>query len=70
MFERVDRRGHGHGTNEHFYREVDGIWKFAGLKPKVRWNEYDFEQISKRISFEDMAGMKGSEEVEKLKALL
>ena len=61
-FQRVDRRGHGHATNEHFYRRVDGVWKFAGLRPKVRWNEYDFEQVFKGISFEDMAGMSGREE--------
>ena len=61
-FQRVDRRGHGHATNEHFYRKVDGVWKFAGLRPKVRWNEYDFEQVFKGISFEDMPGMSGTEE--------
>ena len=63
-FQRVDRRGHGHATNEHFYRKLDGVWKFAGLRPKVRWNEYDFEQVFKGISFEDVAEVSGSEEKE------
>lgn len=53
--QRVDRRGHGHATNEHFYKKVDGVWKFAGLRPTVRWNEYDFEKIFKGISFDNVA---------------
>lgn len=40
-------RGHSHATNEHYYRLVDGEWKFAGLKPCIRWNEYDFENVFK-----------------------
>ena len=51
--QRVDRRGHSHATNEHFYKKVNGVWKFAGLRPTVRWNEYDFEKIFKGIEFED-----------------
>lgn len=39
------QRGHSHATNELYYRKVDGEWKFAGLKPEVRWNEYEFETI-------------------------
>lgn len=65
-FQRVDRRGHGHATNEHFYRKVDGVWKFAGLRPKVRWNEYDFERIFRGISFEEMAGTSGGNEAKVL----
>lgn len=55
--QRVDRRGHGHATNEHFYKKVDGVWKFAGLRPTVRWNEYDFEKIFKGISFDHVDNM-------------
>ena len=62
MLQRVDRRGHGHATKEHFYRKVDGLWKFAGFRPKVRWNEYDFERVLREISFEDMAGVSGHAE--------
>ena len=43
----VKLRGHSHATNEHFYEKVDGVWKFAGLKPKVRWNEHQFEKVFK-----------------------
>jgi scytalone dehydratase len=39
------KRGHSHATNEFYYRKVNGVWKFAGLKPEVRWNEYEFETI-------------------------
>ncbi|KAL9127141.1 MAG: hypothetical protein Q9217_003931 [Psora testacea] len=52
-FQRVDRRGHGQSSNEHFYKKVDGVWKFAGIRPNPRWNEYDFEQIFKGINIED-----------------
>ncbi|GAQ06010.1 probable scytalone dehydratase [Aspergillus lentulus] len=41
----VKLKGHGHATNEHYYRKIDGVWKFAGLKPTVRWNEYQFEDV-------------------------
>lgn len=37
----VIMKGHSHATNEHYYTKVDGVWKFAGLSPKVRWNEMD-----------------------------
>ncbi len=53
--QRVDRRGHSHATNEHFYKKIDDVWKFAGLRPTVRFNEYDFERIFKGIRFEDFA---------------
>jgi len=43
----VKLKGHSHATNEHYYTKVDGVWKFAGLKPKVRWNEHDFEKVFK-----------------------
>ncbi len=42
-----EKRGHSHATNELYYRKVSGMWKFAGLKPEVRWNEYEFETIFK-----------------------
>ncbi|CAG8979509.1 hypothetical protein HYALB_00004961 [Hymenoscyphus albidus] len=50
---KVKLRGHSHATNEHYYRKVDGMWKFAGLKPKVRWNEHQFEKVFKGSYTED-----------------
>lgn len=47
--QRLDRRGHSHASNEHYYRKIDGVWKFAGLKPTVRFNEFDFDLIFKGI---------------------
>ncbi|OJJ01840.1 hypothetical protein ASPVEDRAFT_83363 [Aspergillus versicolor CBS 583.65] len=41
----VKLKGHSHATNEHYYRKIDGQWKFAGLKPTVRWNEELFEEV-------------------------
>lgn len=52
-------KGHAHSTNQHWYKKVDGEWKFAGLNPNIRWGEYDFDKIfeagreSKDISAED-----------------
>ncbi|KAF4581218.1 conidial pigment biosynthesis scytalone dehydratase Arp1 [Ophiocordyceps camponoti-floridani] len=43
----VKVKGHGHATNKHFYKKVDGVWKFAGLAPLVRWNEHEFEKVFK-----------------------
>ena len=41
----VKLRGHSHATNELYYKKVGGVWKFAGLKPRVLWNEYQFEKV-------------------------
>ncbi|RYP31593.1 hypothetical protein DL767_005702 [Monosporascus sp. MG133] len=42
---RVAVKGHAHSTNTHWYRKVDGVWKFAGLSPEIRWSEYDFDKV-------------------------
>ncbi|KAH0538925.1 Scytalone dehydratase [Glutinoglossum americanum] len=46
-------KGHAHSTNKHWYKKVDGVWKFAGLAPNIRWFEYDFDKVfeSGRESF-------------------
>ncbi len=41
----VKYKGHAHGTNKHWYRKIDGVWKFAGLAPIIRWAEYDFDKV-------------------------
>lgn len=41
----VKVKGHAHSYNKHWYRKVDGVWKFAGLAPEIRWGEYDFEKV-------------------------
>lgn len=38
-------KGHAHSFNLHWYKKVDGVWKFAGLCPKIRWYEYDFDKV-------------------------
>lgn len=38
-------KGHAHSTNQHWYKKVDGVWKFAGLSPDIRWSEYDFDKV-------------------------
>ncbi|RMZ78050.1 hypothetical protein DV737_g4012, partial [Chaetothyriales sp. CBS 132003] len=37
--------GHAHSTNQHWYKKVDGVWKFAGLNPDIRWFEHDFDKV-------------------------
>ncbi|KKY32157.1 putative scytalone dehydratase [Diaporthe ampelina] len=41
----VKVKGHAHSYNMHWYRKVDGVWKFAGLSPDIRWSEYEFEKV-------------------------
>lgn len=41
----VDTKGHGHAMIKHIYKKLNGEWKFAGLRPSVRWNEYEFDKI-------------------------
>ncbi|EHY59741.1 Scytalone dehydratase [Exophiala dermatitidis] len=38
-------KGHAHSSNTHWYRKIDGVWKFAGLNPDIRWSEYDFDKV-------------------------
>ena len=38
-------KGHAHGSNQHWYKKIDGVWKFAGLAPIIRWGEFDFEGV-------------------------
>ncbi|UPK93832.1 hypothetical protein LCI18_004767 [Fusarium solani-melongenae] len=38
-------KGHAHSYNKHWYKKIDGQWKFAGLAPELRWSEYDFDKI-------------------------
>lgn len=47
LLESQEAKGHGHALIRHYYRKVDGNWKLAGLKPTVRWNEFEFEKIFK-----------------------
>lgn len=41
----VKVKGHAHSANQHWYKKVDGEWKFAGLAPTIRWGEYNFDQV-------------------------
>ena len=42
---KVAVKGHAHSTNIHWYKKIDGVWKFAGLNPDIRWAEYDFDKV-------------------------
>ena len=42
---KVAVKGHAHSTNTHWYKKVDGVWKFAGLCPIIHWGEYDFDKV-------------------------
>ncbi|CRG86684.1 Scytalone dehydratase [Talaromyces islandicus] len=41
----VLHKGHAHGHARVWYRKVDGVWKFAGLQPEIRWTEYDYGKV-------------------------
>jgi scytalone dehydratase len=41
----ISVKGHAHSTNTHWYKKVDGVWKFAGLDPEIRWGEFDFDKV-------------------------
>lgn len=43
--QQVAVKGHAHSHNTHYYRKVDGVWKFAGLNPNIRWTEDDFDKV-------------------------
>ena len=58
-------KGHAHSTNTHWYKKVDGIWKFAGLCPNIRWYEYDFDRV-----FEQGRNQLGEPEKEEAKPAL
>lgn len=49
----VALKGHAHGSATVWYRRVDGVWKFAGIRPNIRWAEYDHDKI-----FADDAGVR------------
>lgn len=41
----VENKGHGYAMIKHFYRRIDGEWKLGGLRPTIRWNEFEAERI-------------------------
>ena len=45
---KVKFKAHAHACNIHCYRKIDGLWKFAGIKPTVLWSEYDFWSVWNR----------------------
>jgi scytalone dehydratase len=45
LMDEVVVKGHAHSANKHWYRKVNGVWKFAGLLPDIRWSEYNFDQV-------------------------
>ncbi|KAK0391874.1 hypothetical protein NLU13_1372 [Sarocladium strictum] len=38
-------RGHGHGEVMQYCSRIDGVWKLAGWKPIVLWNEHEFDEL-------------------------
>ncbi len=60
--------GHAHSTNVHWYKKVDGEWKFAGLNPDIRWAEYDFDKVFEAGRNAGEIGEKNPKEAMKLAA--
>ena len=38
-------KGHAHGSNQHWYKKIEGKWKFAGLAVEIRWGEFDMDKV-------------------------
>ncbi|KAF2878564.1 Scytalone dehydratase [Massariosphaeria phaeospora] len=38
-------KGHAHGKATIWYKQVESVWKFAGIEPDIRWGEYDPDKI-------------------------
>ncbi|ORX99971.1 Scytalone dehydratase [Clohesyomyces aquaticus] len=38
-------KGHAHGIATMWYRKFDGVWKFAGVCPQIRWTEYNYADV-------------------------
>lgn len=57
-------KGHAHSTNKHWYKKVNGEWKFAGLSPEIRWSEFDFDRVFEegRGEFGEAAAEQAAEE--------
>ncbi|KAI4201745.1 MAG: hypothetical protein LQ346_002107 [Caloplaca aetnensis] len=49
----VENKGHGHAIIKLLYRRIDGEWKLRGLRPTIRWNEFEAERIFR--GFDDSA---------------
>jgi scytalone dehydratase len=41
----IAAKGHGHGLVVTTYKKVDGEWKWAGIKTRVRFNEHEFDKV-------------------------
>ncbi|KAI0536953.1 putative scytalone dehydratase [Xylaria digitata] len=41
----VTLKGHAHGGATMWYKKVEGVWKFAGLCPDIRWSEFDYDKM-------------------------
>ena len=37
----VANKGHAHGSTEHWYRKIEGVWKLEASKSNLNWTEYD-----------------------------
>ncbi|KAH8928662.1 Scytalone dehydratase [Atractiella rhizophila] len=46
----LDIKGHAHGENIHWYKKVNGVWKFAGCQPEIWWGEYNLEKFFASLS--------------------
>ncbi|KKO99967.1 scytalone dehydratase [Trichoderma harzianum] len=42
---KVQRQGHSSGIALVHYKKIDGVWKWAGLEPRIRFKEYEFDKI-------------------------
>ncbi|KAL4968759.1 uncharacterized protein BDV14DRAFT_187543 [Aspergillus stella-maris] len=53
----VIAKGHSHGSATMTYRKVDGVWKFAGIEPEVRWTEFGGENLFARTKMANLSDL-------------
>lgn len=34
-----------HEADQHWCKDVDGVWKFADLAPEIKWGEIDWDEV-------------------------
>jgi scytalone dehydratase len=49
----VEATGEGLTIMLHYYQKVDGKWKLAGVKPRVRMSQFNFPEILKEPQQKD-----------------
>lgn len=47
----IETHGHGHSFINHWYRKINGVWKLSGVRPKIYFNEGEFDKIFVKLNY-------------------